>query len=387
MTSDQIRDAWRSVARRPKRSALTALGVCLGIAAIVAIAGLTASGSLQVSRRFDAFTANAVTIDIPHAQHADTPAAIAHRLATLDGVIAAGIYTNIAADTTPLSIRTARQTESRNVPLIVADSSGLLAAKANIIAGAIPTHWAEAQNTRIALLGQTLARDYHVTPTAGEQTIYLNGQPFDVVGVVADANNTGLLTTSVIVNPNAVGHLDPNIEPRSLLVRVKEGTAQPVAQRAALLVYPEEPNLVSIQLPPQPEQLRGRITADTRDLIVALAAVTLAAAAIGITNTMLIAVWERRAEIGIRRSMGATKASIATLFLIEAAFIGTVGGLAGTTIGILAGSSLSAIRGWAYALPPAAPLATLLGATVGTLAGVYPAIRATRVDPIESLRA
>jgi putative ABC transport system permease protein len=142
-----------------------------------------------------------------------------------------------------------------------------------------------------------------------------------------------------------------------------------------------------VEAPPDPAQLRGQISTDTRNLLLALSFVTLVIGGVGIANTMLVAVLERRTEIGLRRALGAYSSEIVGLFLGEAAIIGTAGGMAGLAIGILAAAAMCASRGWSFALPAIIVGAPLLGSVVGITAGIYPAIRASKVDPADALRS
>ncbi|HUR13841.1 MAG TPA: FtsX-like permease family protein [Mycobacteriales bacterium] len=137
----------------------------------------------------------------------------------------------------------------------------------------------------------------------------------------------------------------------------------------------------------QPGRLRSGIAGDTSRLAVLLGIITLIVAAFGIANSMLISVLERRAEIGLRRAMGASRRGIAWLFLTESAMLGVVGGFVGYAGGQILSIVVSAANGWYPIKLWYLALTPLLGMMVGVLAGVYPALKAARQEPVEALRA
>jgi len=128
-------------------------------------------------------------------------------------------------------------------------------------------------------------------------------------------------------------------------------------------------------------------TATLRLATVGIGLITLLGAAIGLMNIMLVSVTERTREIGIRKALGATKNNILFQFLIEAIVICQIGGLIGIFLGILAGNSISIFMKGAFIIPWAWIIMGIITcALVGLISGIYPAIKAARLDPVESLR-
>jgi putative ABC transport system permease protein len=173
----------------------------------------------------------------------------------------------------------------------------------------------------------------------------------------------------------------------SMLIETRLGAAQVVAAEVALALRPDRPNLFKVTAPPDPSTLRAGVTGDLNSLFLLLAVVSLVIGAVGIANTTLVAVLERTNEIGLRRALGARPRHVAWQFLAESTALGALGGLVGTALGVTVVVGVSVAREWTAILQPWAVLpAPLVGGAVGLLAGLYPAMRAAHIEPLEALR-
>lgn len=172
-----------------------------------------------------------------------------------------------------------------------------------------------------------------------------------------------------------------------MIVETRLGAAKVVAQQLPLALRPDAPNRFRAIAPPDPQALRGSVTADLNALFMLLAAITLVIGGVSIANTTFVAVLERTSEIGLRRSLGARPRHIAAHFLAESAALGTLGGLVGTSLGVAVVVFVALAQEWTAVLQPWTVLpAPAAGTLVGVAAGLYPAIRAAKVEPVEALR-
>ena len=150
---------------------------------------------------------------------------------------------------------------------------------------------------------------------------------------------------------------------------------------------PEAPNEVEVSQPSLALTLRAQAKGALNSLFLGLGAISLLVGAVGVANIMLIGVLERRSEIGLRRSLGATKGNIRTQFLAEAILLALFGGAAGVTAGAVSTAVYAHLKHWTTVVPATAWAGGLAAAIlIGAIAGLLPAIRAARLPPTEALR-
>ena len=221
-----------------------------------------------------------------------------------------------------------------------------------------------------------------------QPSIFIGERAFTVIGILERVSyRTDLLDAAVIPigTARAVYGLPG---PDSVEVRTEVGATQLIAGQVPIAIDPNNPDRLRVTAPPPPGQLRRDVAADVNALFLVLGGIALLIGGLGIANVTLLSVLERIPEIGLRRALGATRVHIAGQFLVESVFVGFLGGLIGTSLGVIVTVVVSAVRDWTpildLQLAVGAPLA---GALIGLLAGGYPAWRAATIEPITALRA
>lgn len=390
--SDLGVEALSAILQRPARSALTALGTVLGVGAFVATLGLTTTAGAQVSERFDLLKATEVTVqDALRNQQAGLPFPpdAEQRLERLNGVRAAGFLWGV--DIGGESVRSSwEETENDAVLDIIAGSPGTLdVLKVRVSAGRRFDEFHNRRRERVALLGAGAARELGLNDLRAQPAVVVGGIPFTVIGTIDDLARRSELLRAVVVPASTALDVWGNAfrDAPAVVIETSPGAAQLIGRQAPLALRPDRPEALLARVPPEPRELRRGVESDLSGLLVVLAAVSMFIGAIGIANTTLVSVMERVSEIGLRRALGANRREIAGQFLMESASLGTLGGLLGACFGVVAVSLISASRDWSVVIEPILLVAApVVGLGTGLLAGLYPAIKASRIQPIAALR-
>ncbi|WP_328871571.1 ABC transporter permease [Streptomyces sp. NBC_00287] len=394
---DLCAEAAAGILQRPARSLLTAFGTVLGVGSFVAVLGLTATASSQIDNRFTELSATEVTVednarqqnefvDIAFPKDADA------RIGRLNGVEHAGVYytVRLPADATVSASPPADALGSSARTKVVAASPGALAAAVpSLEQGRVYDAFAERTAAPVAVIGEGVARRLGITTLENAPALFIGGEAFSVVGIVGDVERKADLLLSVVVPRGTAERVwgAENVSEPRMLISTRTGAAQQVAEEAALALRPDHPEYFRAIAPPDPERLRSSVGSDLDQLFLLLASVCLVIGAVGIANTTLVAVLERTGEIGLRRALGARGRHIAGQFLAESGALGALGGLLGTAVGTVTVVAVAVVREWTPVVHPATVAAApLVGLVTGLLAGLYPAVRASRVQPVEALR-
>lgn len=393
---DLLSESLAGLLQRPARSVLTALGTVLGVGTFVAILGLTATASSQIDTRFSVLSATEVSVeDVAREYDEFAPLAFPYdaeqRVSRLAGVKEAGVYWSVRMepDVTIRPSLAGDPTEGETASVVAASPGVLRASVPRLAEGRLFDEFHERRRESVVVIGSGLASRLGINTLRTRPAIFIGEQPFTVVGIVADVRRKADLLLSVVVPRSTAQQLwgGPDNSAARMLISTQVGAARQVAEQVPFALRPDHPEYLKVVPPPDPRTLRSSVSSDLSQLFLLLAAICLVIGAVGIANTTLVAVLERTGEIGLRRALGARARHITAQFLSESAVLGTLGGLVGTSLGTLTVVIVAVVRDWTPVVHPATVAAAPgIGLVTGLVAGLYPALRAARIQPVEALQ-
>ncbi|MCX5068148.1 ABC transporter permease [Micromonospora lupini] len=387
--ADVLRVGGVGLRTRPLRAFLSALGIAIGIAAMIAVVGISSSSRAELDRALDALGTNLLTVepgDTLFGADAQLPGdsiAMIGRIGPVTQVTATGrvpdakVYRTDripAAETGGIATRAARLDLLDAVGAEVADGTWLNEATARYPA---------------VVLGATAAQRLGITTAGSQVRVWLGGRWFTVVGVLGAVPLAPELDASALVGWSAASdYLGFDGHPTTVYTRAQESQVEAVRSVLGATANPEAPNEVEVSRPSDALAAAEATDDAFTGLLLGLGAVALLVGGVGVANTMVISVLERRAEIGLRRALGATRGQVRTQFLAESLLLSAFGGIGGVLLGIVVTSGYALSQGWPIVVPAWAMLGGV-GATlvIGGFAGLYPAVRAARLAPTEALAA
>jgi len=372
---------------RKLRAALSALGIAIGVAAIVAVLGLASSSQAGLLAEISKLGTNLLTVTNGQSLTggtAELTAAAPGMIAQLPGVTAVqdtGTISNANAYRTPYipAINT-------NALTVEASTLGLPGLVGTSIAQGTYLNAATAREPA-AVLGAAAAQRLGIDRLWPGERIWAGGQWLYVEGILNPATLAPQINSSILVGfPAAEKYLHFDGHPSQIYLRAQTSQVTAVDNLLAAQANPENPAQVNVSQPSNALTAQADAAGAFDTLFLGLGAVALLVGAVGVANIMVISVLERRSEIGLRRALGATKGQIRTQFLAEAILLALTGGAAGVILGTVSTVIYAHAKGWAIVIPPQAWAGGLAAALlIGVLAGLLPAIRAARLSPTQAL--
>jgi putative ABC transport system permease protein len=386
--TDVARVASAGLRTRRLRAALSALGIAIGVAAIVAVLGLSSSSQAGLLAEIDKLGTNLLTVtngQTVFGQTAELPAAapgMIRRIGPVTQVADTGAISGVHAYRSPLipAINT-------NALSVQAATAGLPRAVGTSLAHGRYLNPATATQP-VAVLGAAAAARLGISRVWPGERIWVGGQWFYIAGILRPAVLAPEIDTAVLVGfPAAHEYLGFDGHPSTIYVRAATDQVTAVQQVLAATANPESPSNVAVSRPSAALEARAAAKSALNGLFLGLGAVALLVGGVGVANIMVISVLERRSEIGLRRALGATTGQIRTQFLSEAILLAVLGGAAGVAAGAAATAIYASAKHWAIVIPALAWAGGIAAAlAIGAVAGLLPALRAARMPPTDALR-
>jgi putative ABC transport system permease protein len=386
-TRDLFFVAVYGVKARKGRAALTSIGIGIGIAAIVAVSGIAASGSADLLSTLESLGTNLVKAS-PQAGFFGTQEELP------EGVIGMveriGPVEEVTSTTqTDLLVRRSNfisEFEGGGISTIVTSSELLNVIGGNLSQGRFITDGLS--DLPVTVLGSVTAKRLGITNLSKPTKILIDDEWFGVIGIVEELKIHPDLDRSVFIGYGAAKKLfDINEEPTTIYLRANPTFIEDVVEVIAPSMNPENPDQVEVSRPSDALEAQQAVEASFTNLLLGLGSVALLVGGVAIANVMVMSVLERRMEIGVRRSIGATRREIRYQFLLESIVLSGIGGLVGVMLGSLITLAYTNYTNIVFSIPVWQILgAVVLALLIGAISGVYPAIKASKIQPAEAVR-
>ncbi|QWS32789.1 ABC transporter permease [Curtobacterium aetherium] len=385
--ADLVRLGVFGLRTRPTRVVLSALGIAIGIAAMIAVVGISSSSKAALDRVLDTLGTNVLTVTKAEGFREAPPLPTT----ALDSVLRQDHVEGAAAIG---KVPEGRVYRNPFVPAAETKGIGVLATSGDlpgVLHGAVASgRWLDtrADAPPQVVLGAAAARALGLETVDADTRLWTGGRWVQVVGVLEPLALAPDLDNQAFVPRGLATELGYDGHPTSVSARVDDALVPDVRALLPAAIEPTTPDDVAVTRPSDALAAKNATDDSFTGLLVGIGGVALLVGGIGVANTMVITVLERRAEVGVRRALGARRRNIRDQFLVESLLLSFLGGIAGVVVGLGVTIAFALAQGWPVAVPLWA-VAGGLGATVviGGVSGLYPAARAARIPPTSALAA
>jgi putative ABC transport system permease protein len=383
--TDLLRSGSQGLHTRPGRTMLTALGIAIGIAAMIGVLGISASSKAALLQQIDDLGTNLLAVQAGQSvfgEQAKLPQAAPAMIRRIPPVEQAAALSSVDASVRRTDLIPGTETNGINLfasePEVLDTLQGDLAqGKWLDIAGEIPS----------IVLGSVAAERLGITDLSVGPMVYLDGHWFNVIGILEPLPLNPDLDRAAFVGYSVANKLfDTEANASTIYLRTHPDQVEGVRALLGRTANPESPNEVQVSRPSDALEAKATVDQNLTRLLLGLGGVALIVGGVGIANVMVISVLERRSEIGLRRALGAKRSHIAGQFVTESILLSLLGGVTGVALGAAVTNFYARGQGWVVDIPvQALGAGVAVALAVGAIAGLYPAVRAARMDPAEAV--